>query len=66
MDIIDAIGVNMPTLVKEFSDVDNTLASLRRGWLLLLILQILLLSIGSMILLTWWADQLKDRPAARR
>lgn len=61
MDIIDAIGVNMPTLVKEFSDVDNTLASLRRGWLLLLILQILLLSIGSMILLTWWADQFAIR-----
>ena len=51
----------MPTLVKEYADVDNALASLRKGWFILLIMQALLLTIGTMVLMTWWADQLAIR-----
>jgi CDP-diacylglycerol--glycerol-3-phosphate 3-phosphatidyltransferase len=57
MDIIDAIGVKMATLIKEIANDQNALVSLRKGWFLLLILQALLLATGTMILLGWWDDQ---------
>ncbi len=47
----------MPTLINKITKADNALANLQKGWFILLILQALLLIVGTVILRAWWVDQ---------
>ena len=46
----------MSPLTKEIAKTENALGSLHKTWFTLLILQALLLMAGTLVLLTWWAD----------